>query len=84
MPLTERLALQIDGGLNLEAWIYTTVGLRQRLRGDGGPGTWFVNAGLGAAWVTDRSGCNYDADIPCRPSAMSFGPTIAFGFERRF
>lgn len=84
VPLTERLALQIDGGLNLQDWIFTTVGLRQRLRGDGGPGTWFVNAGLGAAWVSDRSGCNYDADIPCGPSAMSFGPTIAFGFERRF
>ena len=44
IPLTERLALQIDGGLNLQAWAFTTVGLRHRLRGDGGPGTWFVSA----------------------------------------
>ncbi|HLK91936.1 MAG TPA: hypothetical protein VKZ18_18735 [Polyangia bacterium] len=84
IPLTERLALQIDGGLNLSAWAYTTVGLRQRLRGDGGPGTWFVSAGLGAAWVSDRGSCNYEADTPCGPSAMSFGPTIGFGLERRF
>ncbi len=84
IPLTDRLALQIDGGLNLQAWAFTTVGLRHRLIGDGGPGTWFVSAGLGAAWVSDRSGCNYEAAIPCGPSAMSFGPTVGFGFERRF
>ncbi|HEY6476070.1 MAG TPA: hypothetical protein VI456_05770 [Polyangia bacterium] len=84
VPLTDRLALQIDGGLNLQAWAFTTIGLRHRLIGEGGPGTWFVSAGLGAAWVSDRSGCNYDAAIPCGPSAMSFGPTVGFGFERRF
>ncbi|HXT94691.1 MAG TPA: hypothetical protein VN853_00215 [Polyangia bacterium] len=84
VPLTERLALQLDGGLNLQAWAFTTVGLRQRLIGDGGPGTWFVSGGLGAAWVSQQSGCNYEADIPCGPSAMSFGPTVGFGLERRF
>jgi hypothetical protein len=84
IPLTERLALQIDGGLNLKAWAYTTIGLRERLTGDGGPGSWFVSGGLGAAWFSQQSGCNYDAVIPCGPSAMSFGPTVAFGFERRF
>jgi hypothetical protein len=84
VPLTERLALQIDGGLNLQAWAFTTVGLRHRLVGDGGAGSWFVSAGLGAAWVSDRSGCNYGAAIPCGPSAMSFGPTVGFGLERRF
>jgi hypothetical protein len=84
IPLTERLALQIDGGLNLSAWAYTTIGLRQRLFGDGGPGTWYVSGGLGAAWVSDRGSCNYEADTPCGPSAMSFGPTIGFGLERRF
>jgi hypothetical protein len=84
IPLTERLSLQIDGGLNLQAWAFTTVGLRDRVRGDGGPGTWFVSAGLGAAWISDQGGCNYDAVIPCGPSAMSFGPTIDFGLERRF
>jgi hypothetical protein len=87
IPLTERLALEIDGGLNLKAWAYTTVGLRHRLIGDGGPGTWFVSGGLGAAWVSQQSGCNYssyDAVTPCGPSAMSFGPTVGFGLERRF
>ena len=84
VPLTERLALQIDGGLNLKAWAYTTVGLRERLTGDGGPGTWFVSGGLGAAWISQQSGCNYEAPIPCGPAAMSFGPTVTFGFERRF
>jgi hypothetical protein len=84
VPLAPRLALQIDGGLNLQAWMFTTIGLRQRVRGDGGPGSWFVSAGLGAAWITDRAGCNYSASIPCGPSAMSFGPTISFGLEHRF
>ena len=84
VPLTERLALQLDGGLNLQALAFTTVGLRQRLIGDGGPGTWFVSGGLGAAWVSQQSGCNYEADIPCGPSAMAFGPTVGFGLERRF
>jgi hypothetical protein len=84
IPLTDGLSLQVDGGLNLQAWAFTTVGLRQRLRGDGGPGSWFVSAGLGAAWITDHGSCNYDAVIPCGPSAMSFGPTIEFGLERRF
>jgi hypothetical protein len=84
IPLTDRLALQFDGGLNLKSWAYTTIGLRDRLIGDGGPGTWFVSAGLGAAWISQSSGCNYDAAIPCGPSAMSFGPTVGFGLERRF
>ena len=84
IPLADRLALQIDGGLNLHAWAYATVGLRHRLIGDGGPGTWFVSAGLGAAWITQSSGCNYEAAIPCGPSATSFGPTVGFGLERRF
>ena len=84
IPLTDRLSLQIDGGLNLKAWAFTTVGLRDRVRGDGGPGTWFISAGIGAAWISDEGSCNYDAVIPCGPSAMSFGPTIDFGLERRF
>jgi hypothetical protein len=84
IPLADRLALEIDGGLNLQSWAYATVGLRHRLIGDGGPGTWFISAGLGAAWITQSSGCNYEAAIPCGPSAMSFGPTVGFGLERRF
>jgi hypothetical protein len=84
VPLTEKLALQIDGGLNLQAWAFTTVGLRQRLRGDGGPGSLYVNGALGAAWILDRGPCDYEATVPCGRSAMTFGPTVAFGFELRF
>jgi hypothetical protein len=84
VPLTETLALQLDAGLNLQAWAFTTVGLRQRFSGDGGPGTLYVNAALGAAWVLDRGPCDYESAVPCGRSAMSFGPTIAFGFELRF
>ena len=84
IPLTDRLSLQFEGGLNLKAWAFTTVGLRDRVRGDGGPGTWFIGAGLGAAWISDQGSCNYEVAIPCGPSAMSFGPTIAVGVERRF
>jgi hypothetical protein len=84
IPLTDRLSLQFEGGLNLKAWAFTTVGLRQRVRGDGGAGSWFLSAGLGAAWLSDQGSCNYEAVIPCGPSAMSFGPTIDFGLERRF
>ncbi|HSS40070.1 MAG TPA: hypothetical protein VLT58_14985, partial [Polyangia bacterium] len=76
--------LQLDAGLNLQAWAFTTFGLRDRVRGDGGPGTWFISAGLGAAWISDQGSCNYEAAIPCGPSAMSFGPTIDVGLERRF
>ena len=86
VPLSRRLTLEIDGGLALQAWGYTTIGLRHRLVGHGGPGTWFVSGALGGAWLTDRGGCNYTADLlnPCTGSAVSFGPTISFGLERRF
>jgi hypothetical protein len=86
IPLTRRLTLEFDGGLALQAWAYTTIGLRHRLVGDGGPGTWFISGALGGAWLTDRGGCNYTADlaVPCAGSAVSFGPTISFGLERRF
>jgi hypothetical protein len=84
VPLARRLALEIDGGVNLQSWAFGTIGLRYRLRGEGGPGTWFVTGAFGGAWVADRSPCNYEASIPCTASARSFGPTIGFGLERRF
>jgi len=86
VPLTRRLSLELDGGLALQAWAYTTIGLRHRLVGDGGPGTWFISGAFGGAWLTDRGGCNYTADLanPCTGSAISFGPTISLGLERRF
>jgi hypothetical protein len=84
VPLGRRLALELDAGLSLQSWAFATIGLRHRLRGDGGPGTWFVTGAFGGAWVTDRSPCNFDAVVPCGASARSFGPTISFGLERRF
>ena len=56
----------------------------KELGGDGGPGTLYVNGALGAAWILDRGPCDYEAAVPCGRSAMSFGPTVAFGFELRF
>lgn len=84
VPLSRRLALELDGGLNLQSWIYTSVGLRHRLRGDGGPGTWYLSGSFGLAWVTDVPTCDFDAAIPCGASARSFGPTVGFGVEYRF
>jgi hypothetical protein len=86
VPLGRRLALEFDTGLNLQAWAYATIGLRHRLAGDGGPGSWFVSGALGGAWITDRGSCNYSTDLalPCGGSAVSFGPTISFGLEHRF
>jgi len=83
VPLTSRLALQVQAGLDLQAWIFTMLGVRQRLVGDGGPGSWFVSAGFGVAWIEDRSACD-DPELSCGSTAMSFGPTIGFGIEHRF
>ena len=83
VPVNDRLALQLRAGLDLQAWIFTTIGLRQRLAGDGGAGSWFVSAGFGVAWIEDRSACD-DPDVSCGSTAMTFGPTIGFGLEHRF
>jgi hypothetical protein len=86
VPLTRRLALELDGGLQLQSWAFATVGLRHRLYGEGGPGTWFVTGAFGGAWISDQGACNFasDAVSPCPASAHSFGPTVMFGLERRF
>jgi hypothetical protein len=84
VPLTRRLALEVDTGLALESWAFATVGLRHRLYGEGGPGTWFVTGAFGGAWISDQGSCNYTLDFPCPASAHSFGPTVMFGLERRF
>jgi hypothetical protein len=68
-----------------EGWAYATLGLRQRLAGEGGPGTWLLSGAFGGAWVHDRASCDYQATVPCPAgSAMSFGPTVMFGVERPF
>lgn len=84
IPLARRLALEIDGGLQLQSWAFATVGLRHRLSGEGGPGTWFVTGAFGGAWISDRGTCNFEGAVPCGASASAFGPTVMFGLERRF
>jgi hypothetical protein len=85
VPLTRRLALQLDAGFSLDIWIYGTAGLRQRLTGDGGPGTWYLSGAFGVAWVSDRTICNFEAMVPCTGgTALSYGPTLSLGLERRF
>jgi hypothetical protein len=84
VPVSRRLALQLDTGLSLDTWAFATLGLRHRLFGDGGPGTWFVSGAFGLAMVVDKAACNYDATIPCGSSAISYGPTMAGGVEYRF
>ncbi|HVT09420.1 MAG TPA: hypothetical protein VHO67_18295 [Polyangia bacterium] len=83
VPLTDRLALRLDGGLDLQSWVFTTIGLRHRIVGDGGAGSWFVSGGFGVAGIEDRGSCDNPAQI-CGRSALSFGPTISFGLEHRF
>jgi hypothetical protein len=84
VPLARTVALQLDLGLSLDTWAYATLGLRHRLFGDGGPGSWYVSGAFGLAMVGDRSWCNYAATVPCGPSAMSYGPTMSLGLEYRF
>jgi hypothetical protein len=84
VPVSRRLALQLDTGLSLDTWAFATLGLRHRLFGDGGPGTWFVSGAFGLAMVIDKAACNYDATIPCGTSAISYGPTMSGGLEYRF
>jgi hypothetical protein len=85
VPLTRKLALQLDAGFSLDIWAYSTLGLRQRLGGDGGAGTWYLSGAFGFAWVSDRTICNFEATVPCTGgTALSNGPTISVGLERRF
>ncbi|MES1209187.1 MAG: hypothetical protein ABUS79_24885 [Pseudomonadota bacterium] len=83
VPLTDRLMLRLEGGLDLQSWLFTTIGLRHRIVGDGGAGSWFVSAGFGVAGIEDRASCDNPA-LACGRSALSFGPTISFGLEHRF
>lgn len=83
VPLTDRLLLRFEGGIDLQSWIFATVGLRHRIIGEGGPGSWFVSAGVGVAAIEDRATCD-DPSMSCGRSALTFGPTISFGLEHRF
>jgi len=84
VPVSRRLALQLDTGLSLDTFAFATLGLRHRLFGDGGPGTWFISGAFGLAMIVDSSPCDYNATVPCGASATSYGPTMSFGLEYRF
>jgi hypothetical protein len=84
VPVARRVALRLDLGLSLDTWAFATLGLRHRLFGDGGPGTWFLSGGFGLAMVIDQSGCDYNTTVPCGQSATSYGPTVSVGLEYRF
>jgi len=85
VPLAPRAALVVDAGVSTEVWVYGAIGLRERFVGTGGPGTWYGTGAFGFAWVSDRTICNFNAVVPCPGgTALSYGPTIAVGAERRF
>jgi len=84
VPVARTLALQLDTGLSLDTWAYATIGLRHRLFGDGGPGSWFISGAFGLAMVVDKTVCDYSAAVPCSGAATSYGPTMSFGLEYRF
>jgi hypothetical protein len=84
VPLATGLALVVDGGFSFDVWLYGTLGLKHRLVGRGGPGSWIARAGFGVAWVLDRFPCQYRNPERCEGSAWGVGPTLAFGVERRF
>src|SRR5262245_18819624 len=84
VPVSRTLALQLDTGVSLDTWAFLTLGLRHRLAGEGGRGSWFLSGGFGLAMIVDKSTCNYGATVPCGGSATSYGPTMSVGLEYRF
>ena len=84
VPIANRLALFTEAGVSADRWIYASFGLRHRLRGDGGAGTWFVSGSFGIGWVVDRPDCLYPDTGWCENSAWAAGPTLGLGLERRF
>ncbi|HEY0709023.1 MAG TPA: hypothetical protein VGG33_19600 [Polyangia bacterium] len=83
-PIAQRLALFAEVGGSAEKWVYSSVGLRHRLFGEGGAGTWIVSGSFGVAWVIDRPDCLYPDTGWCTDSAWAAGPTLGLGLERRF
>ena len=85
MPVARRLALQLDTGLSLDTWAFATLGLRHRLFGDGGRGTWFVSGAFGLAMVVDKSPCDYNAAGSLRRRRRRrTGRRSSVGLEYRF
>jgi hypothetical protein len=84
VPVTRKLALTLEGGYGLDLWVYTTLGARQIIMGDGGKGTLAIGASFGLVWIVDRFPCQYGDVDPCRGAAWGAGPTIAVRVDRRF
>jgi hypothetical protein len=84
VPLTERLAITLDGAFSFDVWLYGTIGLKHVLIGHGGPGSWILRGGFGLAWVLDQFPCQYQNPARCEGAAWGMGPTISFGVEHRF
>ncbi len=84
VPLRPGLALVVDAGFSFDVWIYAIVGLKHRVVGDGGPGTWMISAGAGVAWVLEGFPCQYADPSHCEGAAWGLGPTIAVGLDHRF
>lgn len=84
VPLARGVAATLDVGYGVDLWVFTTLGLKQMIHGDGGPGTLVVGAGIGLVWIVDRFPCQYGDIDPCRGAAWGSGPTIAFSVDRRF
>ena len=88
VPLTRRLMIEGSFGLGYSySWAYFTLGLKDYLRGRGGPGSIVLTGAFGVTWVMDRLGCQFvdPASVtPCSNATSSFGPTIGVGVDRRF
>jgi hypothetical protein len=84
LPISMRVRLFAEGGASADRWIFASAGLRHRLTGDGGAGTWIVSGSFGFAWVVDRPSCAYPDTGWCTEAAWAAGPTLGFGLERRF
>jgi hypothetical protein len=84
VPLSQRFAIFLEGGMSVDMWMYTSLGLRHRITGQGRAGTWFISGAFGLGWVVDRPECPYPDTGWCTGSAWAMGPTLSLGLERRF
>jgi hypothetical protein len=70
VPVSARVRLFAEGGVSADKWLFGSLGLRHRLRGDGGAGTWIVSGSFGLAWVLDRPDCRYPDTGWCTESSF--------------
>jgi hypothetical protein len=85
VPLGRSVSAYLEAGASDDLWMHTTLGLRHRLTGDGGPGTWIISGSFGLAWVLDRPACQLPGTGWCATSSRAAaGPVVGVGIERRF